>query len=161
MRNQFEYYGLKTPVRRAIQKPFLHKEYLPKASELFAIITELWDKPQREFQHFGQEIAFQYIKNVSPNDMALYEFMVTHKSWWDTVDFIATKLMAYYFKVFPEQQKVYVHKWVHSNNIWLQRCALLFALKYKDHLDTDLLTTTIYSLLDSSLHSEWRSMFRN
>ena len=27
MRNQFEYYGLKAPERRAIQKPFLVKAY--------------------------------------------------------------------------------------------------------------------------------------
>ena len=27
MRDQFEYYGIKTPIRRAIQKPFLVKEF--------------------------------------------------------------------------------------------------------------------------------------
>ncbi len=131
MRNQFEYFGLKTVTRRAVQKPFLVKEHLPLHSELKDLIKILWNKPEREFQYFGQELVFKYIKNVQPIDMALYEYMVTHKSWWDTVDFIAVKLMGAFFKVYPEQREEYVDKWLHSGNIWLQRCALLFQLKYK------------------------------
>lgn len=75
--------------------------------------------------------------------------MVTHKSWWDTVDFIAAKLMGEYFTKFPEQRAIYVKKWIDSNNIWLQRCALLFQLKYKENLDTALLGAVINSLLGS------------
>ncbi len=30
MKNHFEFYGLKTPIRREVQKPFFIKEYLPK-----------------------------------------------------------------------------------------------------------------------------------
>ena len=29
MRDQFEYFGMKAPVRREVQQPFLVKEYLP------------------------------------------------------------------------------------------------------------------------------------
>jgi 3-methyladenine DNA glycosylase AlkD len=38
---------------------------------------------------------------------------------------------------------------LNSNNIWLQRSALLFQLKYKENLDTVLLASTINSLLGS------------
>ncbi len=64
MRNQFEFYGIKSPLRREIQKPFLAKSYLPPKSELEEIVKALWNKPQREYQY-----------------IALLEFMVTHKSW--------------------------------------------------------------------------------
>ena len=84
MRNQLEYYGLKSGERREIQKPFL-----------------------------------------------------------------TAKLMGEYFKKFPEQRAIYVKKWIDSNNIWLQRRALLFQLKYKENLDTALLGSTISSLLGS------------
>jgi len=42
-----------------------------------------------------------------------------------------------------------IKKWIKSNNVWLQRSALLFQLKYKTALDTDLLDFTINSLLDT------------
>jgi len=42
-----------------------------------------------------------------------------------------------------------VKKWLLSNNIWLQRSALLFQLKYKENIDTVLLSATINSLLGS------------
>ena len=149
MRHQFQFYGLKATVRREIQKPFFIKEYLPQKSEIEHIIKTLWEKPEREYQHFAQELAFKYVKQLELKDINLFEFMVTNKSWWDTVDFIANKLMGEYFKTFPNQKEKYVTKWLKSDNIWLQRSALLFQLKYKNKIDTVLLSSTINSLLNS------------
>lgn len=150
MRHQFEYYGLKTNERRDLQKPFLVKTYLPPKNELEPLIKMLWEKPQREFQYFSQELVFLYIKQLEINDIVLFEYMVTHKSWWDTIDFIANKLIGAYFKRFPDQRKPYVQKWLDSNNMWLQRSALLFQLKYKTQLDTQLLSHCINSLLGTT-----------
>ena len=49
MKNQFEFYGIKTPLRREIQKPFLIRAYLPPKNNLRKIIKILWNKPQREY----------------------------------------------------------------------------------------------------------------
>ena len=149
MRNQFEFYGIKSTERREIQKPFFIKEFLPKKDELENIVKLLWEKPQRDYQYFSQELAFKYVKQLEKKDIELFEYMVTHKSWWDTVDFIAANLMGAYFKKYPEQINVTIKKWLNSNNIWLQRSALLFQLKYKENLDTDLLASSINSLLGS------------
>mgnify|MGYP000132613412 CR=1 FL=1 len=147
MRDQFEYYGLKTTLRRVLQKPFLNKAYLPTKKELGTIVISLWSKPQRDYQYFGQELAYCYLKQTEPKDIELFEYMVQHKSWWDTVDFIATKLIGNYFKHYPDKRHAYVKRWLSSENIWLQRSALLFQLKYKEEIDTKLLRTTINSLL--------------
>lgn len=149
MRHQFQFYGLKATVRREIQKTFFIKEYLPQKNEIEHIIKTLWEKPQREYQLFAQELAFKYVKQLELKDINLFEFMVTNKSWWDTVDFIANKLMGEYFKTFPNQKEKYVTKWLKSDNMWLQRSALLFQLKYKNKIDTVLLSSTINSLLNS------------
>ena len=149
MRMQFEFYGLKAKKRREIQKPFFNKQYLPNKNELNIIVKTLWEKPQRDYQYFSQELTFKYVKQLEQKDIKLFEFMVTHKSWWDTVDFIAVKLMGAYFKTYPGQKDKYVKKWLKSNNIWLQRSALLFQLKYKKDLNTELLSSTINSLLYS------------
>ena len=97
MRNQFEYYGIKTPLRREIQKPFLVKAYLPPKAELEELIKILWAKPQRDFHLFAQELLYKYVKQFEKKDVQLFEFMVTYQSWWDTVDFIAPKLVGNLF----------------------------------------------------------------
>ena len=149
MRHQFEFYGLKAPVRRDIQKPFLITKYLPAKGELHGIVKELWELPQRDFQLFAQELVFKYAKGFDKSDMALLEFMVVNKSWWDTVDYIAYKLMGAYLYQYPDEQKFYVDKWLQSENMWLLRSALLFQLKYKEELDTELLAHCIVKLLGS------------
>ena len=149
MKNNFEFYGLKTPVRHEIQKPFLVKEHLPPKSEMEKIVKTLWEKPEREYQYFAQEMAFKYAKRFNENDINLFEFMIVNKSWWDTVDFIAPKLIGKYFKVFSGQRDKRVKKWISSGNIWLQRSSLLFQLNYKEKLDTELLEYIINSLVGS------------
>lgn len=62
---------------------------------------------------------------------------------------IATKLVGSYFKQHPQQITPKINQWISSNNIWLQRTALLFQLKYKEDLDTDLLRHIIEPLLGS------------
>ena len=57
--------------------------------------------------------------------------------------------MGEYFKTFPNQKEKYVTKWLKSDNMWLQRSALLFQLKYKNKIDTVLLSSAINSLLNS------------
>lgn len=149
-RNRFEFYGIKASERREIQKPFFVREYLPSKAASEKIVKMLWEKPQREYQHFAQELAFRYLPQSEKKDIRLFEFMVVHKSWWDTVDFIANKLMGAYFKKYPEQKDICVYKWLKSDNIWLQRSALLFQLKYRKDLDTALLSTVINSLSAST-----------
>jgi 3-methyladenine DNA glycosylase AlkD len=149
MRNQFEFYGIKSTARREIQKPFMAKNYLPNKEDLNNIVTILWQKPQREYQLFSQELVSRYAKIFEKQDIELLEYMVTNKSWWDTVDFVSYNLMGQYFKTYVAERKACVNKWLESNNIWLQRSALLFQLKYKEDLDTHLLSLVINNLLGS------------
>ncbi len=149
MRNQFEFCGIKTPLRREIQKPFLAKSYLPPKTDLEEIVKTLWNKPQREYQFIAQELVFNYTQQFDKNDIALLEFMVTHKSWWDTVDYIAVKLIGAYFTRFPGQLDNYIDRWLASGNIWLQRCCLLYQLKSKAKMDTQRLQYIIQKLLGS------------
>ena len=149
MRNQFEFYGIKTPKRREIQRPFFVKSYLPPKIELEQIVKTLWQKPQREYQFFAQELVFKYSRHFDQNDIVLLEYMVTNKSWWDTVDFIAVKLIGPYFERYPEQLDTHIEKWLGSHNIWLQRCCLLYQLKRKDKIDAQRLEYIIKRLLGS------------
>ncbi len=149
MKHKFEFYGLKSPIRKELQKPFLIKQNLPKKEELDLVIKSLWKQPEREVQYFAQELLQKYTKQYEKNDIGLFEYIITKKSWWDTVDYIASTILGSYFLKYPAQRKVYVEKWMASNNMWLQRSAILFQLKYKENVDTEILSYSINSLLGS------------
>ncbi len=150
MKNHFEFFWVKSPVRKEIQKMFFAKDKLPAKAELEKIVMELWGRPERELQYFAMELFWKYKRQIEKVDIELMEFMVVNRSWWDTVDMIAGRLMGVYFQKFPKQRKEYVVKWLSSGNMWLQRSATLFQLNYKDKMDTDILSYVVRSLLGSN-----------
>ncbi len=155
MRNQFEFFGIKTPNRKALQTEFLEKNGFPPDELLLPVIKELWELPQREYQFFAVGLMEKVLKSRKPlpkplqEMIALFEYLITTKSWWDTVDGIAIRLMGLFFQKHPGFIKPFTAKWIQSDNIWLQRTAILFQLKYKEKTDEALLFNTIKQLTDS------------
>lgn len=149
MKGKFDYFGIKSPLRREISKPFLVKTNLPPLDDVPNIIQELWGQPQRELQYFALELLQRYEKISPMNWIDLYERLITQKSWWDTVDGLAASQVGSHFKKFPEQISSYTQKWMKSENMWLQRTCLIFQLKYRDQTDFDLMKSFIIPLADS------------
>ncbi|MEE9375756.1 MAG: DNA alkylation repair protein [Rhizobiaceae bacterium] len=149
MKNHFEFFGIKSPERKLLQQAIRASYQLPTKADAQIIARHFWGQPQREYQYLAQELLFKYKRQFEQQDIALFQFLVTHKSWWDTIDFIAPNLIGTYFKIFPEQRDPHIQQWLDSGNIWLQRSAVLFQLKYKAELDTECLTHVINSLLGS------------
>tara|TARA_B100000945_G_C20378319_1_gene595792 strand:+ start:119 stop:805 length:687 start_codon:yes stop_codon:yes gene_type:complete len=143
MRNQFEFHGLTANKRREIQNSFIKKNTI---TDLKKLTTSLWKLNKRDYQYFAQELIYSNHKKFKIDDINLFEYMIINKSWWDTIDFLAPKILGEYFKLFPEEIDKNIQKWISSNNIWLQRSSILFQLKYKETLNTQLLTKIILPL---------------
>ena|ERR1051326_2416792 len=148
MRNQFEYFGIATPQRRAITRKFIEQHGLPQQKNVSPLVKQLWKLPQREFQYFAMELLEN--KKILNTNIGLLEYMVVNRSWWDTVDFISPKLIGPYFKQHPQLIRPKTKQWMKSENMWLMRSALLFQMKYKSATDEKLL----YSLIRQSAHHE-------
>jgi len=146
MRNLFPHFGLVAPEQHELLKSFLREHSMPDKSDLPKLIDLLWAQPEREFQHFGQELLAKYSKKVDKDFISVYEFMIVNKSWWDSIDMIASHLVGTHLKRFPELIPVYTEKWMASGNFWLQRTALLFQLKYKKDTEVDLMFDLIKRL---------------
>lgn len=146
MKNKFEFFGIKTPERRELQRPILQKTVLPDKKVAFELIRQLWDEPQRELQYLSMELLYKYRDQFKKSDIDLVEYLLTRKSWWDTVDFLAANIVGSYLRKFPEDRDDLVNKWLHSENIWLQRTCILYQLKYKEELDTRKLEEIIHRL---------------
>ena len=78
--------------------------------------------------------------------IGLFEQLIITKSWWDSVDGLASWMVGEHFKRFPHQRDQYIDKWMKSGNMWLQRTCLLFQLGYKDKTDEILMGSIIMSL---------------
>lgn len=140
--HQFEFYGPKAQVWRKISKDYFKKE-LPPFSEIERIIKDCWQHPKREMQYLGIELLACFKEEWQKNTITIIEFILTHKSWWDTVDHAATELTGPYFKKFPSVLLSTTKKWNRSNNIWLQRSSIMFQKKYKEKTNTNLLSEYI------------------
>ncbi|MCF8304432.1 MAG: DNA alkylation repair protein [Bacteroidales bacterium] len=149
MQNKFEFYGVMASERKAIFKSFISKAGLPAPENTENVIRELWDQPQREYQLIGCMLMDKLINKVEKGFINQLEFMVIHKSWWDTVDTIASHLIGTHFKRFPEMIDDFTTRWMDSGNMWLQRSALLYQLKYKSDTNEKLLYDLILQLNDS------------
>jgi 3-methyladenine DNA glycosylase AlkD len=146
MKNQFEFYGVKTPERKAMVKSFLKKYGMPPAGELKPVIMECWSHEYRDWQYVAISLMLEYIKKPEKDIIGLLEFMIINKSWWDTVDGIAGWLVGPLFKKYPELIDPETTRWMNSGNIWLQRSCLLFQLNYKKNTDTEILFRFIEQL---------------
>lgn len=155
MQDRFEFYGIKTPKRRALVKAFFEEKGLPPSELLVPLVDELWERPQREYQYAAVGVLQKMMKSretppISPGEMIeLFERLITTKSWWDTVDGIATRVVGVFFQRYPEFIESCTDKWISSGNIWLQRTAILFQLKYKERTDEALLFSIVRQLTDS------------
>lgn len=149
MKNKFEFIGIKTPDRREINKNFFSVFGEPEETETVKIAKECWELHPREFQYFAMELLTKYAKKAPPDRIDFYEYLITTKSWWDTVDLISTKLVGEYFKRYPRQIEPVTTQWMASGNIWLQRTCLLFQLLWKEKTDIVLLHQFIEQLAGS------------
>lgn len=143
MKDKFDLFGIKNPLRVAMTKPLLSRSVLPSREELLTLVPLLWDQPEREIQYFTMTLVEKCLGDLAPDDYLLFRYMITNKSWWDTVDFIASHLVGKHMKHFPEQIPGMVTSWRNSGDLWLQRATLLFQLQYKGLTDAFLLESLI------------------
>ena len=149
MKNQFDFLGIPTPERRRICKTWIKTMGLLPQGELQKIVSELWKLEEREYQYCAIELMAYHKRQWNIEIISLFEHCITHKSWWDTVDFIATECLGPYFKLFPENIVPITGGWNRSDNIWLQRSSLLFQKAYKKTTDLELLSKYIEHLCGS------------
>lgn len=149
MRNQFEFFGIKSDDRRLLCKDYMNSKPLPAGHELREIVSELWTLPVRDFQYFAIELLMKCKKQWNEQDIVLFEQLIINKSWWDSVDYLANQVVGPWFRKYPQHIKSITGRWNNSENIWLQRMSLLFQLKYKKDTDLNLLFRYIKNLSES------------
>ena len=115
------------------------KEFSNYIQEIPAFVQFLWQQPERELQYFGNDINEKYVTKFPESYLSHIEYCITHKSWWDTVDTLAIRVVGEFFKVYPDLREATTEGWINSDNFWLQRVAIIHQLKYKESTNTEML----------------------
>jgi 3-methyladenine DNA glycosylase AlkD len=149
MRDQFEYLGIKSPQFKLLMKQFITRHGLPPIIDLDSIARDLWALSQREFQYTATSLIGRMETQLPANFIKTLEYLLVHKSWWDTVDTLAGGTLGVHFRRFPEIGEKYLAKWRASDNFWLRRATILFQLNYKQETNFDLLCDIIRENLNS------------
>lgn len=149
MRDQFEYLGIKVPEMGNLLKQHIREHGLPPLAELDPILRDLWALPPREFQYAANGLLEKFEGQLPAEFIETLEYMLVTKSWWDTVDTIATGILGVHFKRYPKVRDKYLTKWRRSDNFWLRRATILFQLGYKKDTDFELLCAIIRENLGS------------
>ena len=148
LKNQFEFYGIKQGPRRQVVKDIL-KSDLPNYDDVPELIQEMYSRNEREWHYSAIDLMLKYKKLWKSSDIDLVEWMCVNHSWWDTVDgisiWIAGELLGRHKDLAPQRP----NEWIESDNLWLQRMAIIFQLKYRNELDFELLKRYILRRADS------------
>ena len=138
MKNKFEFLGIKTPLRNEILKKHFAEYGKPDKLKINGYAKYLWNLPEREFVYTTINLYEKVAKQMNEDDISILEFMIEHKSWWDSVDGVV-RLNKFYFQKFPQLIPVHTERWINSENIWFQRSALLFQLNFREQMDKELM----------------------
>lgn len=140
MKHLFPFLGLKKPERAACMKPVLSAAKRWTIEDLHAATVWLWNQPEREFQYAAMNLLEAGKKNWTADSYALMLAMIREKSWWDTVDYIASNLVGQWLlRLQPETRAEEARRLNTSGEMWNSRTALIFQLSYKKHTDPVLL----------------------
>ena len=135
MQQQFPFLGIKTPMRRASLMPYFNeaKEF-PDSKPLREIARRLWRLPEREFQYAAVDFLLASSRILTPADLEFVRELVVEKSWWDTVDMLASGVVGPLVLQCSDLKEV-MDDWSVAANLWIRRTALLHQLRYKEQTD--------------------------
>lgn len=143
MKDMFDFYGISAPQRKKLVRSFKEKYQFVPDKNLWQLIDSLWADPHREMQYIAIDFLMPFVKKMTVSDLPFLEKMILSKSWWDTVDGIAPNLAGRIFRDKEDIRNQYVYRWMESENIWLQRSAIICQLKYGKDTDWNLLSEAI------------------
>lgn len=138
-RELFDFYGIKSPLRKAVIKTVKQQPGLPPLPQLQYFCSYCFEQNEREWQYAVGDIMAPLARRLDPSWLPLWEELMVTKSWWDTVDFLSPKMCGGLFLSYPELLQPTALRWIESDNFWLQRAAIIVQLTYKNKTDADLL----------------------
>jgi 3-methyladenine DNA glycosylase AlkD len=149
MKHHFPFLGIKSPARTEALKTYFATHDLPGKPELLEEVWEIYKLKEREYQYVAIALLSKKLKTLTIEDLEFLEKLITEKSWWDSVDSIAPTIVGTIVKRDRLNGEKVMLQWSDSDNMWLNRAAILHQLKYKNDTNEKILTEIILKHVNS------------
>ena len=145
MKTEQPFYGVQAGPRRKAFRAAI-KDFKEISRETYeCVIFELWQGQYREEMYQALEVAERYRAYRDKESWPIYERLVRTATNWDTLDWIAGKLISPLIVQHRDLETELV-KWSQDDIFWVRRAALLAHLHHKEQTNTDLLAELILRL---------------
>jgi len=138
MRNRFPFLGVPAPKRRAVVRATLPSRPRPTTAELAEVALACWRQPERELQQAAVDHLAAHAERAGPELLPVVERLIGERSWWDTVDPLAARVVGPLVQAHPEL-RARVVAWIDGDDMWLARAAILHQLGDRERTDAALL----------------------
>lgn len=139
MKGHFDFLGLSSPERRAAATPLIRAAQGMGADELIETAHALWLLPRREYQYVAIDLLTRYWKTLRYEDIDALLALVKQKSWWDTVDGLASIIGDICHAQLARdpgcQRRMDLA--LADPNLWVRRVAMLHQNGWRGATDTD------------------------
>jgi 3-methyladenine DNA glycosylase AlkD len=146
MKGQFPFFGIKAGERRGLMRAQLKIHGTPPAHDVPALAVEAFSLEEREMHQAAVDLLMNAAGQLEPVQLPEVESIILSKSWWDTVDALAVNVAGVILKRHPGDIQFWNDRWMESKELWLNRTALLFQLKWKQEINRTLLFSNIDQL---------------
>ena len=136
MRNQFVFYGLPTPKRKAVYKDFLKEE--KKSGQIdWAFLDRCYEDEHREFQYLVCDYLTVMDNFLAYDDIPRIKAYIKCKSWWDTTDSLDRVIGQIGLR--DSRVDALMLEWSLDDDFWVRREAIDHQLCRKEKTNTELL----------------------
>jgi 3-methyladenine DNA glycosylase AlkD len=136
MRDQFAFLGIPAPTQRALARTVVAGLPAPAEDDLHAVALACWELDEREYQYFACDWLRRHVAVPGPGFLVTLRTLITTKSWWDTIDPLATRVVGGLVRRHPEL-RAEMDAWSAERDMWLIRTAILHQLHYGADTDVD------------------------
>ena len=138
MKGAAPFLGVRAPERRKLFKEIFKLLPIPTSDELGLTAKALWKLPEREYHYAACDLIDYFIDCADRKFLADHvEYLVSHKSWWDTVDTLGSVAISPLTVKYPSVKLM--RSWSKSPNMWLNRAAIQHQRGRKSETDIALL----------------------
>lgn len=138
MRDRFPFFGLMNGTREKYWKEFQEIEGKIDKNKVVEFAKECIQFPEREMWYIAMQVLKNNKKKLKPEDLIFIKDMLVKSDWWDIVDSLASNCIGAICINFPELRHE-VNSWIHDENFWLRRTAIIYQLGYGVKTDEEVL----------------------
>lgn len=136
MRDLFPFYGLQTPLRKALCKDLLKAEK-KNAKIDWDFLDECYKDDHREFQYLVADYLSNMQKFLTYDDIAHIEKYLRTKQWWDSID--AFDIIVGKIAFVDDKVNDLMLQWSTDDDFWIRRIAIDHQLTRKEKTNIELL----------------------